>query len=245
MSQASQERQHSGRLLDKRSAGFSTAPNKLLFNECIVVLNTQHGGLPHFRDSETREECKYYIRQLQAFILEFSVKVDVHSFMSEKTNKSPIHVMPTVAQLLREGPLHCLEDLAQGQETASPRTSTFTRHLRWIHVPCNQMSWVNQVLYAVVRESTPAKDPEALESRLKGLLDWEWWESKQYVPPHGLPHACSMEPYCRVFPHEKAAKYFKHLQLVKAQSGFEDCVQLVLYVSAAIYPLLALLVDRH
>jgi hypothetical protein len=87
------------------------------------------------------------------------------------------------------------------------------------------MSWVPEILRAVVHESATTPNPAA-----DHLLKWEWWGSKQNIPRHGLPHARFMEPYCRVFPTESMKPFFKDLDVDEVTSQLND-IQLVLYVS--------------
>jgi hypothetical protein len=254
------------RIVDAESAAFCAGHHRL-HNEAVVLLNSDHSGLPCFEASDAA--ARAYIQELKCFIVEFTFKVDVHSFSRGETDRMPLHAMPSMTELLRDGPSQCLQNrcsLSTNHDSIAtggfglPNDDDFLRRaegtervrlhrrrrstkdggwtledqlkngLRWIHIPCNHMSWVPEVLHAVVRELVPPEEPIAATKMLSSLLDWQWWESKQNVPPHGLPHARFMEPYCHVFPTEDMKPYFEDTQLVQSMSMSDDA-QVVLYVS--------------
>lgn len=255
-----------GRIVKAESAAFCAGHFKVR-NEVVVYLNSDHAGLPHFQGSD--DAARAYIEDLKCFVVEFTFKLDVHSFSRGETDRLPFHAMPSMTELLRDGPLQCLKDrytpstlqtdnmtevseppddgnfLRRGEDIERPRLhhrrrstkdggrttdELLSNGLRWIHVPCNHMSWVQEVLHAVARESMPPEKPTAATDMLSSLLDWQWWESKQNIPPHGLPHARFMEPYCRVFPTEEMKPYFEETQFVQAMSMSDDA-QVLFYVS--------------
>lgn len=255
-----------GRIVKVESAAFCAA-NRKLHNEAVIYLDSDHAGLPYFQGSGAA--ARAYTEELKSFIVEFTFKVDVHSFSRGETDRLPFHAMPSMTEFLRDGPFECLKNryspstmksdsavegselpnggdyLKWGEDFERPRLLRRRRStkdagrtedellengLRWIHVPCNHMSWVPEVLHAVARELVPPEEPNAATIALSSLLDWQWWESKQNIPPHGLPHARFMEPYCRVFPTEDMKPYFEEVQLVEATSMSDDA-QVVFYVS--------------
>jgi len=259
-------RRKMGRIVKKESATFCAGHRKL-HNEVVVYLHSDHSGLPHFQNSDAA--ARAYIEELQSFVVEFSFKVDIHSFSRGETDRLPFHAMPSMTQLLRDGPSECLrnryspttmktdtiiEESELGTEEDIPgwtedidrprlsrrRRSTKDRNqtvddllengFRWIHVPCNHMSWVREVLQAVAHEAMPPIEHGPATDTLHSILDWKWWESKQNIPSHGLPHARFMEPSCRVFPSEEMKPYFEEEQVLEAISMSNDA-QLFLYVS--------------
>ena len=249
----------SGLIVDVESAKYSAADIPLL-NEVTVNMKSNHAGLPHFQSSDANaqdyiRELKSFVVEfnfpvdVHLFAKNMTDLCPLHvmptltDFLRDGPTQCLKKMYPNDSFWCERIPIPDkntrprLQDSirAIGSTNASRRELLRSdmlkeRGFRWIHVPCNHMSWVPMVLFAAARDSMEGLGPVEAKKRLGSLLDWEWWESKQNIPPHGLPHARFMEPYCRVFPTEKMEESFEKKNLAKAKSGLDD-VQLLLYVS--------------
>lgn len=65
----------------------------------------------------------------------------------------------------------------------------------WIHVPCNNMTWVKEVFQALKGRF----DAQMADKLSCGLLHNEIWLSKQHKPSHGRHHGRFMKPTCQFY----------------------------------------------
>ena len=164
----------------------------------------------------------HYIGELCSYIIEKSFLVDVHSFRRGKTNDYARSARPSILQLLREGPAACLP--AEGGDSSTDSTTQAlssesletmsSGRLRWIHIPCNNMSWVPDVLQAVANESSRASRNGDRANLENTLLNWECWQSKQNSPRHRWAHAHFLEPHCQIFPPDDVTNTSNDMQLL-------------------------------
>ncbi|KAI9679132.1 MAG: hypothetical protein M1822_007342 [Bathelium mastoideum] len=107
--------------------------------------------------------------------------------------------------------------------------SVTSRRFRWVHIPCNNMLFVQKVFEIIAEEK---KKPRMFED----LLRPQAWALRQHVARHDSPHACYMEPHFEALSlHRSLAPY----------PGQPHDLQMVIYLPYLHWDNFGALLDRN
>ncbi|KAF2232829.1 hypothetical protein EV356DRAFT_238033 [Viridothelium virens] len=86
------------------------------------------------------------------------------------------------------GPKRLDEEVRPAKRKNYQVPSITSRRFRWIHIPCNNMLFVQRAFQTIAEEK---KKPRMFENLLKP----QSWAFKKHIGRHNSPHACFMEPH--------------------------------------------------
>ena len=187
-----------------------------LANQRCVELQSTHDKLVDGR--QMRMGINDYINDLRCLRDEAEFHVQIAEFERGTTSRGH--------KGFRSVPLHKFLSAGSGPDSGwyRPKDKDGKELLHWIHVSCNNMAWVADVLRAVSKATGSKTDLTTV------VLDEEVWKSREHRPHHRSPHARYMTPLFRAFLPEAAPGHDARPKSVSFLPCPPKMSQMVLYV---------------